>query len=297
MHGLRSMTRWFALVLLGAPAYAQCCQNSLAVIASLSGKAAVLARGSRAITAAAALDWLVDGDTLEVAPHSQAVLILWNGHRYELDGGAKLTVGSSAAPKISGAARELPALPPIPRTASIAAASAPTPGALRIRGGGAEMSELYPRAGTVALPDKVTLRYKAVPDAISYRITLEDDAGNALWNGTTEATKIPVPSGTVKAGTHYFWRVRALRAGIEIGAGTQEFNTLSAEGSLQRTKFASAARASGDDLATLALLADVDLQLGLIAEGCDELSAAIKQKPGAALQHAAAVCKPGPDIK
>jgi hypothetical protein len=37
--------------------------------------------------------------------------------------------------------------------------------------------------------------------------------------------------------------------------------------------------ATGSDAATLALLAGIDLRLGLVAEACDEFSAALKQNP------------------
>jgi hypothetical protein len=271
--------RWVAIVLMAMSAQAaDCCKNSVAVVASLSGSAMVRSPGSHEKASVSSLDWLSDGMTLEVGTRSHAVLILLNGHRYELKAGAKATLTAGAAPKITGAARELPALPPIPQPAPIGADSSPTSGAVRIRGA-AEMSELYPRAGTVALPDEVTLRFKAVPDAMSYRVGLENDGGESLLNVTTEFTEVSVPSGSIKAGAHYYWRVRAMRSGTAIGVGMAEFSTLSAESALQRTEFATALGATGSDAATLALLAGIDLRLGLVAEACDEFSAALKQKP------------------
>jgi hypothetical protein len=280
MTTLRSLLCSIALTLLASTADAECCKDSAAVIASLSGHALVLAAGSHIRKTAASLDWLAEGDTLALAPRSQAVLILANGHRYELQGGARATVSADAAPTITGPARELPALPPIPRFAAVAAASAPAPGAPRVRGGGAQMTGLYPRAGTIALAEKVTLQYKSVPEATSYRVILEDEGGNAVWNTTTEATEIPVPGGTLEAGSHYYWRVRAMRSTTEIGSGIEEFNTLSAEESLRREQFREAVRGASDDPATIALLAAVDLRLRLMHEACEELSAAIKQNPG-----------------
>ncbi len=292
MLGLSLRIRCFALILLAGPLHAQCCQNSVAVIASLSGKDEVLTARGHETKAAAAFDWLAEGDTLEVAARSQAVVILGHGHRYQLAGGAKITVTGKAVPKIGGAVRELPALPPIPQPAPVVAGSAPTPAAVRIRGG-EKMNDLYPAAGAVALPDKAILQYKAVPQAASYRITLEDEVGKVVWNTSTAATKISVPAGTLRAGAHYYWQVRAMRAGIEIGAGTEEFNTLSAADSLKREQFAQAARATGGDTMTLALLADVDLRLGLRAEACDELSTAMKESPGdPGLKRVAQPCEP-----
>jgi hypothetical protein len=282
-----SRMRWIAMVLALTPMYAtDCCKNSVAMVAYLSGSATARSPGSHERVAISSLDWLSAGMTLEVGPRSHAVLILLNGRRYELRAGAKARLAANAAPKINGAARELPALPPIPRPAPIVSDSAPTSGAVRIRGA-ADMSDLYPRADVVALSDKVILRFKAVPDATSYRVALENDVGDRLLNVTTESTEVSVPSGTVKAGAHYHWGARAMRSGVAIGVGIEEFNTLSAEVALHRAEFASALSANSDDPATLALLAEVDLRLGLVAEACDEFSAALKQKPeDAALRRA-----------
>ncbi len=279
MRTLHSIHRWMVIALLAAPMQADCCKNAVAVIASISGIATVRSPGSGQKVAVSSLDWISDGATLEVGPRSQVVLILLNGHRYELDERAKATLHGNAAPKITGTARELPALPPIPRPAPIAAESAPTSGSVRVRDGGPAMSGLYPRAGAVAFADKATLHYKAVPEAISYRVVLEDDGGNVLLNVTTESTEVTVPTGPLHAGAHYYWRVLAMRSGVEMGAGMAGFRTLSAEDVLQRTEFASALRAKSDDPASLALLAAVDLQLGLFMEACDEFGAVLKQRP------------------
>jgi hypothetical protein len=280
MWTFESTIRWMAMALLLTPMYgSDCCKNSVAIMASLSGNATARLPGSLEKAAVSAFDWLTDGVTLEVGPRSQAVVILLNGHRYELGEGAKVTLTANAAPKITGAARELPPLPPIPKPAAVVAESAPTPGAPRIRGDTEMMSELYPRAGTVALHDKVALRFKAVPKATSYRVIVESDGGDSVLNVTTGSTEVSVPSGTLEAGTHYQWRVRARSAGVALAVGKEEFSTLSAENALERTELAEALGANSHDPAALALLADIDLRLGLIAEACDEFSAALKQKP------------------
>jgi hypothetical protein len=260
--------------------------NLIAVVAYLSGSATVGLPGNAKKIAVSSLDWLSDGMTIEVGPHSQAVLILLNGHRYELNEGAKATLTANAEPKITGHARELPALPPVPRPAPVAVESAPTSGAVRIRGA-TEMSGLYPRAGTVALPDKVTLHYKAVDEATSYRVTIEDERGNSLWQFTTESTDVPVPRGIVHPGTRYYWRVTAIKAGSAMAAGMAEFTTLSAENIRQREEFASALRSKSGNSAMPGLLAEVDLHFGLIAEACDEFGAALTERPqDPVLRHA-----------
>jgi hypothetical protein len=273
---LDRLTRCLAMASLLAPIYADCCRNSVAVVASLSGNATVRSRGTHDKVAVYSLDWLSDGMTIEVGKKSQVVIILLNGHRYELNEGAKATLSPGAAPKIKGSSRELPALPPIPKSIPIVADPTTTSGAVRIRGA-TEMSGLYPRAGIVAIPEKVTLRFNAVPEATSYRVALEDDRGDRLLNIVTESNELAVPSGTIKPGAHYFWHVRAMRSGVLIGVGMAEFFALSAADTLLRSQFAQAFNVKNG--ATLALLADVDLRLGLVAEACDEFSEAFKQKP------------------
>jgi hypothetical protein len=189
--------RWITIATLAVSAYADCCGNSVAVVASVFGAATVRRHGSNKKGAVARLDWLSDGMTIEIGKQSQVVLILLDGHRYELNDGAQATLTGGGAPKIMGSVRELPALPPIPRSAPILADSATTSGAYRIRGA-TEMRDLYPRAGTVVMADRITLRFSAVPEATSYRVAIEDGGGDRLWNISTESTEVSVPAGTIK---------------------------------------------------------------------------------------------------
>jgi hypothetical protein len=258
---------------------ADCCENSVAVVASLSGSATVRSPGAHEEVPVSSFDWISEGATLQVGRGSKAVIILSNGHRYELLQDTQATITASQPSNITGVVRELAALPPIPKPAPIAGDSASTPGSVRMRGL-AGISDLYPSAGTYALPDRLTLRFKAVPDATSYRVVLEGDGGDKLLNVTTQSTEVKVPSGTMEAGAHYSWHVRAMRSGMAIGVGTAEFDTLSAENALQRAEFASALGATGSNPAALGLLGEVDLRLGLVAEACEEFSAALELKPG-----------------
>lgn len=287
MNVFKPFIQWITLTLMLAPAHADCCKNSVAVIAQLTGPVVVRLPGRPETTPVSIFDWVPEGATLYLGANSRVIVILSNGHRYELDQGAKATFTSNAAPKITGPARELSPLPPIPKPGVIVADAAPTAGGVRIRGED-EMSELYPNVGAVAIADGVTLQYKAMPDASSYQVALENEAGDTLLNVTTDSRRVWVSKGTLDPGAHYYWRVHALRSGVSIGSGTAEFTTLSAEDALERTEFASALRTNAeDDPAALALVAEVDLRLGLLAEACDEFSAALKQKPGdVTLQHA-----------
>src|SRR5580700_8928396 len=220
MRMLDPTIRWMATMAMAlalGPAHAEeCCKNSVAVVASLSGSATARPSGTREKASVSALDWLSEGMTLEVGPRSQAVLILLNGQRYELGAGAKATLTAGAAPKITGVARELPALPPIPKPAPIADDSTQTSASVRLRGGQDMTPHLYPRAGMVALPDKAILRFKAVPKATSYRVALLDEGGDSVLDVTTESTEVSIPNGTIEAGARYHWRVRAMFSGTAI---------------------------------------------------------------------------------
>jgi hypothetical protein len=270
--------RWL-LVLAGVlEIHAECCKNAVAVLQDLSGSATAQYSGSPHRIDVHRFDWLSEGTTLELGEGSKAILILVNGHRYELGSRAQATVFAARPPKISGVARELVALPPIPTPAPIATTAASTSGASRIRG--MKMSQLYPYAGTFAIASKVTLRFAVVPGATSYRVAIEDVNGNRLFNMSTEATAVVVTDSILKPGEHYLWLVRAMSSGgVEIGSGTETFNTLTARDLMQRLEFAKALGAQSDDPSMYALLADVDLRLGLIAEACDEFNMALESRP------------------
>ncbi len=273
-----TLIRWLTFVLVALPMHAECCKDSVAIVAQLSGTATARSADSRENGAIHLFDWLGEGTTLEVGKQSRAIVILSNGHRYELGPGAKAVLHADKEPKLSGEVRKLPALPPIPRPSAIATESASTSGAGRIRG--AEViKQLYPRADVAVLAQKVMLRFSGIPEATSYRLAIDDSAGNHIWNATTESVEVWIPTYVLKAGERYAWQVRAMRSGVLIALGMAEFSTLSAEEALKRTAFANALNAAGDP-ASLAVLAGVDLRLGMIREAIDEFSAALNQTPG-----------------
>src|SRR5580704_8467419 len=272
-----SLIRWLTFALVALPMHAECCKDSVAIVAQLSGTATVRSADSRENGAVHLFDWLGEGTTLEVGKQSRAIVILSNGHRYELGPGAGAVLHADKEPTLSGDARKLPALPPIPKPSPIAANSASTSGAGRIRG--AEViKQLYPRAGVVVLAGKAMLRFSGIPEATSYRLAIDDSAGKLLWSATTESTEVSIPNGVLRDGERYSWHVRAMRSGVLIALGTAEFSSLPAEEALKRAAFANALNATGDP-ASVALLAGVDLRLGLIQEAIDEFTAALNQKP------------------
>ena len=271
-------------VLLPARA-ADCCKNTVAMVESLKGQVTIRLPGATTDIVASGLEWLPAGTAVEVHRESSATLILINGHHYELRGGAKATVTADGLSRTTGLVRELKALPPIPKFVPIVDDAESVPGAVRFRGPN-DPQDLYPRAGAAALASSLKLLFSPVRDASAYDVTLEDEAGQPLLSERTASTSLAVPPDKLRDGAHYSWHVRAIGSAGVLGQGAAEFVTLSREDIEQRTHFAQAL-AGVPEASRLALLADVDLRLGLIAEARAEFQAALRLNPSdAAIQGA-----------
>ena len=216
-------------------------------------------------------------------------LILLNGRTYQLDGGARATVGADALTAVNRQVREMNRLPPIPKFVPLADTAVNVSGATPIRGV-AHMKDLFPQH-VRAIASHVRLSFAALPNVANYSVTLEDEDGNTLFRVTTPATTVEVPSDILGPGSRYSWSVRAFGLSGVLAEGTAEFVTMSKDDFDRRSAFAKAT--NPDDRAMqLALLADVDQQLGLLAEARDEFEAALELRPSdPALQHAFAEAK------
>jgi hypothetical protein len=145
--------------------------------------------------------------------------------------------------------------------------------------------DLYPRAGAAALPSSLTLLFSPVREASIYEVTLEDESGEMLLRERSSSTSLAVPPDKLRDGARYSWRVRAIGSAGVLGEGAAAFVTISREDIEQRTQFAEALGETAEAL-RLALLADVDLRLGLIAEARAEFEAALRLNPSdAAIQR------------
>jgi len=253
-----------------------CCQNSVAIIVSLSGQASI--RTSAAVaTPASNLAWLAAGVTVESGAKSALTIILANGRRYELGERARVTVNADALTTLSGAVRELQRLPPMPKLAGIAGDHRTLAGGIRLRG--ASKLHLYPAGGAAALPGAVTLSFAPIDSATSYNVTLMDQNEDVVLTRQTSAASVDVPRNVVKPGAKYTWRVRAIGSGAVLAEGEAGFEAISQENVAERKSLA-AALSEMKESDRLALLAAVDLQLGLFAEAVDELSSALRERPG-----------------
>ncbi len=255
---------------------ADCCQNSVAIIVSLSGQASVRTSAAGA-TPASNLAWLAAGVTVESGAGSALTIILANGRRYELGERARVTVNADAVTALSGSVRELQRLPPMPKLAGIAGDHRTLAGGIRLRG--ASKLHLYPAGGAAVLPGAVKLSFASIDSAASYNVTLIDENEDVVLTRQTSVTSVDVPGNIVKPGAKYTWRVRAIGVGAVLAEGEAGFETISQENVAERESLA-AALSEMMEPDRLALLATVDLRLGLFAEAVDELSAALRERPG-----------------
>jgi len=253
---------------------AECCGGSAAIIASITGEARV--RSGAASSRVAILDRLGPGVTIETGAKSAAVVLLGNGRRWELGERARASVDENVITPLSGPIRELPRLPPIPKPAPIAGNPGDVPGAVRFRGPSPPRS-LYPFAGASVLRDSVRLSFSEVPGASLYRVVLADGEDSVLWRRQTASTSVAVPANLVKPGGSYVWHVQAMGQGAVLGEADARFAALSSQTATDRRNFAAAISAQPG---LRALLASIDLQLGLFAEAVDEFSDALRDSPG-----------------
>ena len=67
--------------------------------------------------------------------------------------------------------------------------------------------------------------WHAIADAVTYRLTITDDAGDETWSQATSDTSLPRPaSARLVAGRSYFWYVDALRSdGVSATSGVRRF--------------------------------------------------------------------------
>jgi hypothetical protein len=250
-------------------------------------KTALVAAASGSVTLnktsqVSAFEWLAEGAVLETGPNSSATVILLNGHRFELGPRARATIGDARLSSISGTVKELDPIPPIPRPTPLAAATS-TAAAGAFRGG----MKVWPSNGKAAMAGPVVFRFQKVDGAAVYRIEVKDADGNQIAQEQTKSTEITVP---LQPGAGYTWRVQAFGQGGVIDQGQAGFATLSNEQIQARQVFADAIRGLPDGLA---LLAEVDLESGLVREAIDGFHAALKLKPGdpAILQRLAQIEK------
>ncbi|MBW8879134.1 MAG: hypothetical protein JF614_29690 [Acidobacteria bacterium] len=217
-------------------------------------------------------DRFAAGATVEVGSGSHLALAFANGRRYELGGRSRVTLGPADLASRNGPVRPLASFPPVPGLSPIAAADRPgeRAGAVRIRG--EEIAGLYPGHGAATLAGATVLRFEPIEGGARYRVEVQDRQGKLIFEAETTASAVTLPTGLLRPGTSYDWSVRTVERAGPVAQGKADFVTLSSRTAKAREALRNALMKEGDST-SLALLAEVDRSLGLLAESRDELRA------------------------
>ena len=251
--------------------------DAVALIVTATGTLTVSEDGREA-RRATALDWLRAGAILESPAGSTAVLALAGGRRYEVAPRSRARVAAEGIEILAGRARELPRIAPLPRLGALSpdAHAGSRAGALRVRG--RRLRDLYPRADATSLAGSTTLAFSSLPGVTEYHVEVEDEEGETVFHVTTRGSAVPVSPDVLRPGQRYRWSVRG-NSPEGLARGEAEFSTLDTEAVRARQQLR-ASPGLADDVASLALLAEVDRNLGLMQEARDGFARALERTPG-----------------
>ncbi len=250
----------------------------VAIVYSLAGEAS-LAAPHAARRPLRLFDRLGAGTTVQVGPGARLALAFVTGRRYELGERSRVTLGAKDLATRSGPVRALPRVPPLPRISPIAAKDRPgaKAGAVRIRA--ESLTDLYPDRGATALAEKTVLRFQPVAATRGYRIEVQDDRGRSVFATETADSTVRLPAGILQPGRRYRWWVSTVERAGPVARGEAELVTLPQRTAEAREALRQAVEAAADG-SLLALLAEVDRSLGLLAEAREEFRAALQESPG-----------------
>ena len=270
----RAVAVWFVISLSAAVAGAA--DAPTAIISQIEGTAHVTTSAAAQRTALALFDWVPRGAVVEVAPRSKVAIAFANGKRWELGERARVTIDDNGVTSSTGTVRQLASLPPMPAISPAAGQGQQRAAATRVRG--SKIEGLYPDGSALTLADETVLRFSPDAGASRYRIVVENESGDAVFQAETESASVAISAGILQPGSRYYWNVRTLDKIGSTARGEAEFATLAADKAASRAAFRQALTASGD-AASLALLAEIDRSLGLLHEAEQGLQAALAKAP------------------
>jgi len=243
----------------------------VALVSFVSGPAKVRLGPHQSETDLKTFTWLSVGAELDVPAGSHVTLVYVSGHRYEMKGKASARIAAAGLSKRVGGITSLePVLPRLPRLVEKAGAPA---GVIRLRG---PFGAIFPAAEASALADSTQLRFDPVSSAGRYTVVIEDVGTAPVFKKEVAGPPVDVPTGTLKPGQAYYWTVFTTDAMGYKHRAIANFRTLDAETANARAALHKALREAGDS-ASLALLAEVDRSLGLLAEAQAELKLALEK--------------------
>lgn len=253
---------------------AQEADKAAAVIADVKGNVALITQ-KRALVRVQRLDWLRAGVRLETGSDSSVVLVFWSGKRCRIEERTNAQVDADGVRAIRGHVVELTAFPPLPRVAPIRA-DQPSGAGAAVRVRGRFWTRVYPQAQTRTLRRATTLRFETAGRVAEYRVEVKDAQKGVVFESTTRGNSVMLPPDILRPAARYAWRV----APVPPGGGPEaigSFETLSAEIELARDKLHGSS--TSRDAATLAMLAEIDWRLGLLAEAHQGFEAALAAMP------------------
>lgn len=273
------LRRMLAICLLAPPLLAPAAggEEAVAIVAALAGGATVQNPGA-APRVARLFDWLPAGAVVVTSAASSLTLAFANGQRHRLGPSATATLGASGLTAHSGPVTPLAPIPPLPRIPGLAPESRPGARAAAVRIRGRRIAGLYPRGEATVLPDEAVLSFAAVPGATGYRVEVESEGGAIVFQAEVASASVRVSPGVLAPGARYFWSVRTLRGPGPPARGEAEFTALAAAVVEERAALRRALETAADP-SSLALLAEIDRELGLLAEAHDALRAALSAAP------------------
>jgi hypothetical protein len=232
--------------------------SSVAMIARAAGDITVESRaGARK---AVRFERLAGGEVIRTARGAEAVLVFRTGARVRLGEASRARIAGDRAIRIDGTLETLPPVPPVPVVAPVAGAGT-TITAVRIRAGG--LTLVSPPDDAVTLAPSTVLEFTPVATE-AYDVEIEGPDAAVVHRVRTRETRLVVPAGPLRPGTAYRWRVTArLATGFSL-SGEGRFRTLASEAADARETLRRGLPAGDAD--ALALLAEVDLTLGLMEE-------------------------------
>jgi hypothetical protein len=279
----------FAVLPLAAFAQERAAPEIVAVVTSITGNITLTAQADKKVPVHL-FDWLPAGSVIESAAGSNVTLVFADGRRYEIVEKSRVSLGAAGPKSAAGSVRPLEAVPPMPRLVAISVSHAGAKsGAIRVRqGSDLHFRNLYPNGASVTLPDSTVLRFAPIEGALRYRVELEDESGKTVFDAETPLSAVTVPTGILRPGSRYYWKVRTIERSGPSVRGDSEFATLGEE-DIRRREAVRAALEKKNDVESLALMAEIDRRLELLLEAREGFQTALAKAPDdAALQKAIA---------
>lgn len=255
----------------------------VAIICYISGKAVVKIPSDNKSNDLQLFDRLKAGSEIETEKNSKVIIAFFNGAEYEINEQSKVTVEQNELKSDKGSFKKTKVIPAMLKIAPIAKEENPgkRAAAVRIRSGylaGLDLLNPYPRDGATVLASNAVLSFKPVEGISKYKVDVEDEIGNSIFSVETSSTAITISPNIIKDGSVYYWRVRTLDQQKRSVHAEAIFETVTKENVKLRSTLKQQMEKQ-QDISLLMLLADLDRNLGLMKEACEEIQSAIKQYP------------------